>query len=390
MSAEDLQEIHRALQEDQVYVHPSMVRHLPPAAEAELSAALADLEDPTYVVVWPYSRSDEYGGKPADLLTRLHQAHPEPGVYLSNEQRVVADEYSHVTLEGRQWGVPGERDGEVEPYSVLALVRLEEHPDLHSALDRTVEVLAMPPEELATTYDTLSEERFAEYRAENPATDGDGGVPDPVVTGGVVLLAMLVVAVLTRRLRARHRPAPKLPPSALARVREARDRGLRARAQQASLTLGEALDEHEIAPRDDRAAWQAALDHYAAARRLAEQPDPPLLDVVGAIVLCERGTRALEQARRGRAFKPVRPCFLNPLHGAARDDQPLEMDGRAVTVPVCRQCHAALGKGRAPDILDVVHRGAPRHWFETDAEPWVSTGYGALEPDLVTALQRRR
>ena len=46
------------------------------------------------------------------------------------------------------------------------------------------------------------------------------------------------------------------------------------------------------------------------------------------------------------------------------------------------------GAGRRPDVLDVVVRGTPHHYFETDREPWASTGFGALEPDLVTRLHR--
>ena len=47
-------------------------------------------------------------------------------------------------------------------------------------------------------------------------------------------------------------------------------------------------------------------------------------------------------------------------------------------------------RARTPnDILDVVRDGTPVHYFETDAEPWASTGYGALEPDLVERLHRR-
>ena len=42
----------------------------------------------------------------------------------------------------------------------------------------------------------------------------------------------------------------------------------------------------------------------------------------------------------------------------------------------------------AREDLDVVVDGRPEHYFETDREPWASTGFGALEPDLVRRLHR--
>lgn len=46
-------------------------------------------------------------------------------------------------------------------------------------------------------------------------------------------------------------------------------------------------------------------------------------------------------------------------------------------------------EGPGPDILDVARRGKPVHYFETDSEPWASTGYGSLEGDLIKKLQTR-
>ena len=57
---------------------------------------------------------------------------------------------------------------------------------------------------------------------------------------------------------------------------------------------------------------------------------------------------------------------------------------------MCATCRKDLAAGRRPDILDVVRDGVPVHYFATDAEPWASTGYGALEPDLLTALRGHR
>jgi hypothetical protein len=67
----------------------------------------------------------------------------------------------------------------------------------------------------------------------------------------------------------------------------------------------------------------------------------------------------------------------------------VEVGGERVRAPLCRRCVADLGKGRRPDILDVLRRGEPVHYFDTDARPWAATGYGALQPDLVRELHRR-
>ncbi|WP_235735474.1 hypothetical protein [Nocardioides alcanivorans] len=111
--------------------------------------------------------------------------------------------------------------------------------------------------------------------------------------------------------------------------------------------------------------------------------------MVGALVLTQRGEHALVAARAGRAWEPIRTCFLNPLHGRADRERQVEWQGRTLDVPMCTACRTALQKKKVPDILDVVRRGEPRHYFETGVEPWSSSGYGSLEPDLLKLLSRR-
>ncbi len=41
-------------------------------------------------------------------------------------------------------------------------------------------------------------------------------------------------------------------------------------------------------------------------------------------------------------------------------------------------------------MLDLDADGEPRHYFELDVEPWSSTGYGALDPDLPGRLFESR
>lgn len=388
MAKDDLTKIHEELVADHVYVHPSMESVVSPDDEAALEAQVADAADPTYVVVFPLARNDNYGGKAADLLTRLHDAHPEPGIYLATTDQPRATDYTPVRIEGRQWGIGGEGDGEID-YTVTSLVGLEEHQDAPSALSRAVELLAMDPSEVNELQDKALERSSAEYRRENPPEDEDNPVVGGLITALVVVVLGFVAWRVVVSFRKQKQPAP-LPASAMKRIRAAQGRELLARARTESQALGERIDESEIGPGDDTDAWQAALDHYAAVRRLLTPEEPDQLDVVGALVLTKRGIDALTSARAGSAWQPQVTCYLNPLHGRADKGRRIEWQGRTLEVPVCTECRTALRKKQIPDTFDVVRRGEAVHYFETDVEPWASTGYGSLEPDLLSRLNARR
>ena len=223
------------------------------------------------------------------------------------------------------------------------------------------------------------------------AEDSGGG--NAVGVGAVVgvVVALAAVAAVWRVRRARRRTF-SLPASVIAHVREAHDDRLEEQARAEVLALGEAIDAEDVDPSDEPVAWQAALDHYDGAKRVLSRGggEPEVLDVVGAIVLARRGTRALADANAGREFIPAPLCYLNPLHAAPRGSSKVETGGRRVEVPLCAACQKDLQGGRAPDVLDVERRGRAVHYFDTDAEPWASTGYGTLKPDLVERLHGRR
>ena len=175
-------------------------------------------------------------------------------------------------------------------------------------------------------------------------------------------------------------------------VREAHDQRLEERAQADVLALGERIDATEMATADDQAAWQTALDHYDAAQRVLGRGDsrPEVLDVVGAIVLAKRGLEAVAAAKSGGPFTPTPVCFLNPLHDKPHGTSTVESGGRRVKVPLCAACRSDLRSGRTPDTLDVIRGGRAVHYFDSDAEPWASTGYGSLRSDLVPRLHGKR
>lgn len=407
---DDLDVIHQALEATGYYIDPSLSSQFSPDQIEALEAGLAAATNPTYVVAYPFSDNDVYGGKGVDLLARLQQQYPEPGVYLTTTTELAPSEYEPIMLDGRQYDVPGERDGDLTDYQLLYAVRYEKPADLGTAFVRSVELLNAGPDAIEKAYDeaygTYQEESDAEDYSSGSGSDGGssgddgGGGFDP--TGLVV--AVLVLAVIgalggaaIRRLGRRsggRRTPVVLPAATLARIRESQEQKRVDEARAAVLALGVAVDEIDLGTAGKRAGWQAAFDHFQAARDLLESttagPAPEPLDVVGVLVLASRGESALAAARRGRPWEPSTPCFLNPLHGVARERVRLDGGPRGQDVPACTDCLAALKAHREPDMLDVERRGRVVHYFETDVQPWAATGFGALDTDLLQALGRAR
>lgn len=394
MADEPFDTIHAALQNTGVYIHPKLEQQFTDDQVAQIRANIEAHDEPVYVVAWPLQDGDQFSGSTADLLTRLHDAHPEPGVYLATTTRLTADTIG-IDLEGRQWDVAS-GDGDIEPYQLLSTVGFSDPESLGAAFVQATDLLNLPPEQVSDEYD----EAYAAQREEHPSTGGsqDDGFGPGDVTG--LLIAALVVGalvvilrqVLTRRRdKGAREKAHVLPPSAMARIRQAHDRRLEAQARGDVLALGEAIDAAEITETADSTAWQAALDHYDASRRiLRDVEDPDVLDVVGSIVLSDNGQRALEAAQRGRGFTAPTRCFLNPLHGATSDHRAVQHAGHSVQVPLCGACRDALAEGAPPDILDVERQGQPVHYFDSDSEPWASTGFGSLDPDLLRQLRTEK
>lgn len=395
-----LQAIDDDLADDGIAIDPSLADQVSSEQLATISDHLDDARVPTFVVLYPLDSGDAFSGSPQDLLVRLDAAHPRSGTYYA-----LDDAYGYsgrVAFEGRTFGTPGANG---RAYGdVLSTVTYEEPDSLGAGVERLSELTTYSPEELTTASDDAREEwcgRNPEScSSSEPGGEGAGGGTTGLVVALVAAVAVVaVVAMVIRAVRQGRGAGPRrserefrLPPSAMERIREAHDRRLEQRARDEMLALGELIDATEIAPRHDRTSWQAALDHYDAARwALSRDEDPEVLDVVGAIVLSERGAAALAAAERGKAWKPPLSCYLNPLHQAPTGHHRLtDSDSAGRRVPVCARCLADLKAGRLPDTLDVSVDGRPAHYFDAAAEPWASTGYGALDRDLVTAVQRTR
>ncbi|CAN5367788.1 hypothetical protein BH11ACT8_BH11ACT8_27210 [soil metagenome] len=417
---DDLDLIHEALTRDGFYLDPSLSGQFSPAQITALKAGLAAADQPTYVVAFPLRDNDTYGGSAADLLTRLHDRYPEPGVYLSTTTEITVAEYQEIRLEGRQYGLPGEPDGDLSDYELLYAVSEEGPPDLGAAFVRAVELQNAGPEAISKAYETArAKSEASESAAAEGGTSGSTGTTsEPAASGSdagssgpgtvvvlSVLLALLVAWLVVSRARRRRPPRPPvvepttltLPATAVERIREAHERRLEAEAREEVLALGADVDRVDLGTAARVAGWEAAQQHYVAARELLEGAagDDATLDVVGALVLARRGRAALEAARKGRRdWHPPATCFLNPLHGRVAAQVAVGATGRGRSasqeVPVCGECLEAVEGRTRPDYLDVERRGKSVHYFDSDVEPWASTGYGALDDDLLGALRRTR
>lgn len=413
-----------------VHVGPGAGGWLTDRQLERITTAIDEADLPVNIVL--VRPPDDAGIHPGDdLLVRVHDAGGPQGLYLgANSADPVRDgeAYGLLTRDGlqvdpalQQWGeVDGSSDLTFQVDLALSYANGPGDPfPLGEGLVRVVEALA--DGSFAALAEAGSEglDLRTSQDGSDPGTDTgtDTGIDSGTAVGaepatpedgstalgvglvlGVLLLLVALGAAAAVAVRRRHRTARDgttyaLPDSLLDRVREAGDAELLRRARADVLALGERIDAADMRPGATGAAWAAALDHYEAAGRLLPADDDAAvdpLDATGAVVLADRGRAALESAQRGRAFVPDTPCFLNPLHGRATRDRALEHAGRRVDAPVCHRCRKDLEAGRRPDILDVVVDGRPRHYFETDREPWASTGFGALEPDLVGRLHRGR
>ncbi len=407
--------IAQALETNPVYRAPGTEQWLSNVDAAELQEAIVDADLPVYIVLVPPPDGIRGGD---DLLTLVAQARQrenleDDGLYIGiNSALSYGDREPYQPYAGTvQFHMAIKHVGDGAPWSAPDAESLDQHVDtflsygnndgdgtpfpLAEGLDEVVDLLAAG--DLTTIEEVGREGLFTERPAagDSSGTGSETGLFVPIASAvvGVALLGVVVTRLRRRRTSApRDRRTFALPDSVLSRVREAEADELRRRARAALVSLGEKIEGAQVGPRDDTATWQAALDHYEAAGRLVpdDGTEPSVLDAVGALVLVDRGEQAMTATRRRKKLVFSTPCFLNPLHGVGRRGESLAHGDFRVDAPVCDRCRADLKAGRRPDILDVVENGKPEHYFETRHEPWASTGYGALEPDLLRRLRTRR
>ncbi|MBS44832.1 MAG: hypothetical protein CMH83_17030 [Nocardioides sp.] len=389
-----LAELEAELARDGVWVSPGLRQEVTAAEEAQIEAAVAAQPGPTYVVLAELDYDDPLtSGRFEQLAGVVRDDTGLTGTYLGLEASYGS--------EGYRLGAHAFPD-EYDLYQAVAVAAAEEPDDLAAQTLRAVDLLRT--DEAETLYEQQRESGGAGGSG-GPGPGGDAGSGALLPVTGALLVAVLLVVGWVRRSRRRGTtPAPHarggaftLPEAVVRSVREAEDRRQESLAQEAVLSLGEAIDAADLEPVRPRGlgAWQAALDHYDVARRILDRRHSPA-DVVGALVLARRGSEALAAGRRNRSWTPTPGCYLNPLHDPATDGRGRVRrarwgsGGASVEVPVCSPCGDALARGDRPsDVLDFVVDGKPVHYLELDLGPWSSTGYGSLEPDLLGALLRR-
>ncbi len=384
-----LAQIERELGRDGVWVSPGLRKEVPPGLEAHLEAAVAEATTPTYVTLVELdSRDPLTSGDSEELAGVIRDDTGRTGIYVGMAPTYGDEPEFRLQLQSFP--------EDVGLYRAAAVAALEHPDDLGQQTLRVLDLLESGDAE--RLYEELDPDDVASL---NGSTSGEEGLDAGAVTGLVAgaLLVLAGVALAVRRLRRRPVAPPTptsagftLPRAVLSTVRAAEDRRNEVRANTEVLALGEAIDEAELDPRHSQAlpAWQAALDHYDVARRILDRRHSPA-DVVGAIVLAERGRAALDAAVRGRGWSPSSGCYFNPLHHGPAAPVRWRDGQTTVRVPACAACARALAADQEPpDVLDFVVEGRPAHYFRLDLGPWSSTGYGSLDPDLLGRLLDRR
>ncbi|MET1037397.1 MAG: hypothetical protein ABW075_03930 [Aeromicrobium sp.] len=364
------------LADDHVHIDPSIADQVTPEQLAAITATVDASTTPIYVIAVPLDYDAAI--TPVQLATLAHRELPQDGVWYVTRQG--GDSWR---VESTTYGVSTGNDPNLATY-----VASELYPsDLGLQLQETVEVLTSGDAE-AIYYETFPD-RTPGASSTTQSDDGPQllGVDLPVALVGIGVLAALLVAVAVRR-RPRGRNEIVVKERALRRISTAQTDSWRHRAQESADRLGERITRQQITAGADQAAWTAALDHFEAANRVLDRTTSAA-DSIGALVLAQRGDDALDHAIEGRPWQPTPVCFFNPLHGTATTETRWDTPAGAREVPACADCRRLAGKNKEPDFLDLPIRDTVVHYVDadSDAEPWASSGYGSIDPDLLARVR---
>ncbi|WP_210648931.1 hypothetical protein [Nocardioides sp. SYSU D00065] len=368
-------EIEEELGGDGVWVDPGFARahDISAADEARMEEAVASTEHAELKVVLVEVDSDDerFQGSFSSLTAWMQDTRGGDATYVGWE--VWSEPHLTVVTYGQQ----------PDPIYVASVADHEHPDDLVSQVVEVGELLDSGRAE-EIWHEVPSDERYSWT-----ADEGMQASEWAAVGGGVVLLVGAVV-LARRALRRRRSAGFVLPTTVLHTVRAAEDRRLRQQAEAEVLALGEAIGLGEPSgSASSLAAWQQALDHYAAARSILSQAAAPA-DVVGALVLARHGesARAAAQQPEADAWEPPVRCWFNPLHEGPTTEVTWRDDAREVDVPACAACARDVRAGREPDdVLDFIEGERTVHYFRLDLGAWSRTGYGALDRDLLGALR---
>lgn len=367
----DIAAIAQGLGSSPLYVDPSLASEFTAEQIATITASISSSSVPVHVIAVPLTSRDDLS--PIQLMTLVHRKLPEDGIWYVTQQSYGG----RWSVGSTSYGVSIENSNNLATYVASNLYPT----DLGLQVQKITELIANGT--ARKEYDKIYPP--GSQPAPSQADDGELlGVGWPVVSVGVGVLALLVAAAMLRRRRVAGRGEVAVKGRALRRISTAQTESWRHRAQAEADRLGERINALQIDDSADKDAWSAALDHYEAANRVLDRTTSAA-DSVGALVLAERGHDALDHAVQGQAWKPQLSCFFNPLHGPATAKARWQTAAGTRDVPCCRDCRRQVSKRKEPDFLDLPVGDTVVHYVDADesAEPWASTGYGSLDPDLL-------
>ncbi|HWD84004.1 MAG TPA: hypothetical protein VG497_34115, partial [Kribbella sp.] len=338
--AERAREIATALTKDPLYVDPAYKTALPANLRADVSKKAKVLGYPVYTIILPLTPSDEFQGEESNVLTLVMDAMQKPGLY------VVVDGGSRFPWYETK-DVPQLSDEKLDASRERALDDEGYDAGPTEVVARMYELLAQPgipstsPRPSSATPD----------RHEDSESSGHGWIVALSIVGGLVVLIGLGLVIGRRRggpgSAPRREQTFQIPPHVAATVAAERRRKL-TRDTTAELTsLGSQLAALPTTEGAGLVHQQAALDDHAAASKILDSSSPDLVDLVGAMVLLDKGRReydaavAIAAGRRADAVPDL--CAFNPLHGRATGrPTKVESDGTTLTLPLCNECRQAL------------------------------------------------
>lgn len=365
------------LADDGVHVDASLADAMTDEQLGEITTLVADADPPVFVLAVPLEHGADLSTN--QLVTLVNRELSEDGVFFVSRGSL---DYGW-RLDSTSYG---ERPDNADMFA--ATVAADRYPsDLGRQVPEALEIFTSGDAE--AIYDEHFPERSEPARGESTEADEPIeilGVSPTVGIGAVTAIIAVIVLAALRRRRVRGGDVT-LKRRALQRISQAQTQEWRRKAESESAALGERIRELEIEQHSDSDAWRAALDHYQAATAILDQSQDAA-DSIGAMVLTRRGDDALDHAVVGEAWTPTVGCFFNPLHGAATTRAPWATAAGTCEVPCCRACRRDIGKRREPEILDLPLDDTVVHYMDSEAEPWASTGFGALAPDLLDRLRR--
>lgn len=378
--AERAREIATALAKDPLYIDPAYATALPANLRADVTKRSAALGYPVYTIILPLTPSDEFQGQESNVLTLVMDAFKGPGLF------VVVDGGSRFPwYEARD--VPQLSDEKLDASRQRALDDTGYDAGPTQVVARMYELLAQPGIPKTSPRPTSA----SRPDRDDSESGGHGWIVALSIIGGlVVLIGLGLVIGRTRGSGSgpRREKTFQIPPHVAATVAAERRRKL-TRDTNAELTsLGSELAALPTTEGAGLVHQQAALDDHAAASKILDESAPDLVDLVGAMVLLDKGRReydaAVSVAAGRRAADVPELCAFNPLHGrSAGRPTKVESNGTTLTLPLCNDCRQALKRGAAPASLP--GKDGP-YWYEDSL--WARTFFGTTGDDLAVAVSR--